>query len=347
MKKNLRQLNAIKEWLDAEQQPAYRYAQILKAWYTVSGWEQVTTLSKDLRQTLADRFSWFSYTDTKVYTSKKDGTKKGLLTLADGLQIETVSMPNARDGRTICISSQVGCAMACTFCATGTMGLQRNLTVDEIVDQVRFWRFAGDDITNIVFMGMGEPLANSIAVKEAATLFIENMEIGPTRITISTVGTPSGLAQILRDDFPPVRIALSLHAGTDQTREKLVPTHKGRKMEQIVEWVKEYIALKGNRRHHLTLEYVMLLDQNDSQEEALALVQQLRQFGSHVKLNLIPWNHTDSDLQQSSIERIEKFADITTAAGIATTIRYSKGLDIDAACGQLAVKSKKTTEEAE
>lgn len=340
------QLHNIEEWLTDQGEQSFRAKQIRTAWYAQDSWEKVTTLGKDLRAQLEQKFSWVSYTEARVITSKKDGSKKALLTLEDGLKIETVYMPNARGGRTVCISSQVGCAMACTFCATGTMGLKRNLTPDEIVDQVRFWRFTEEEpVNNIVFMGMGEPMANYDAVKYAAKIFIEDMEIGPTRVTVSTVGIVVGLNRILNDDdFPPARIALSLHAGTDKTREKLVPTHKGNSLKNIVQWAHDYLQKKGNRRHHLTLEYVMLLDQNDMPSEARALVKHFGKFGAQVKLNLIPWNHTDADMQTSSEDHLEAFARITKKGGIPTTIRYSKGLDIDAACGQLVVNDKKSAE---
>lgn len=336
----MNQLEKIEEWLSERGEPAFRAKQVRADWYRVSGWDDVTTLSKDLRAEIAQEFEWVSYSESRVVTSPKDDTKKALLTLEDGNKIETVYMPNARGSRTVCISSQVGCAMACTFCATGTMGLMRNLTVDEIVDQVRFWRFTQDEpITNIVYMGMGEPMANVQAVMDAARVFVDQMEIGATRITVSTVGVPAGLRILAEDEsLPPVRVALSLHAGTDETRARLVPTHKGRTMEELADWVQSYLHKKGNRRHHVTLEYVMLLDQNDVPEEARGVVRHFGRFGGQVRLNLIPWNHTNADMQRSSRENLDAFAAITEKGGLKTTIRYSKGLDIDAACGQLAVK---------
>jgi adenine C2-methylase RlmN of 23S rRNA A2503 and tRNA A37 len=135
------QLKKIEEWLSERGEPGFRAKQVRADWYRADSWDGVTTLSKELRAEIAQEFDWVSYSEARVVTSKKDDTKKALLTLEDGNKIETVYMPNARGSRTVCISSQVGCAMACTFCATGTMGLMRNLTVDEIVDQVRFWRF--------------------------------------------------------------------------------------------------------------------------------------------------------------------------------------------------------------
>lgn len=334
------QLEQIGVWLQEHSYPSYRLRQVEQAWYTLPGWEQVTTLPDALRKELAATFPWFSLTPSLVATSPFDGTKKSLLTLHDGQKIESVCMPNARGKRTVCISSQVGCGMGCTFCATGTMGLVRNLTVDEIVDQVRFWHTAQDEtISNIVFMGMGEPLANYDAVKEAAHLFIEKMDVGPTRITVSTVGFMVGLKKLLTDtDFPPVRVALSLHAGTDATRSSIVPTHKATSMKKLFEWIEAYLNTKGNRRHHLTLEYVMLNGVNDMPEEARALAKLFAPIKEKIKLNLIPWNPTAALLKRSEDSHLHAFQDITEKAGITTTIRYSKGLDIEAACGQLVVK---------
>lgn len=335
------QLHAIEAWLAQKGEPRFRFDQIHDAWYRVSGWNEVTTLSKELREEAAEKFPWISIDASTVVVSPLDGTKKSLLTMHDGQKIESVLMPNARKKRTICLSSQIGCAMACTFCATGTMGLKRNLTVDEIVDQVRFWRFAEpeEDISNIVFMGMGEPLANYEVVKRAATILIEKMGFGATRVTVSTVGAPFGLKKILTDDdFPAVRIAFSLHAGTDEVRGSIVPTHKAWSMKKIVEWMQQYLEVRGNRRHYVTLEYVMLSGVNDMDSEARALVKEFAVIRDKIKLNLIPWNPTGRHLERSAHERIVSFQAICEDGGITTTIRYSKGLDIEAACGQLVVK---------
>lgn len=339
------QLARITQWLADNNQPKFRFKQMQTAWYQQPDWEHVTTLSKPLRQALAQEFSWLQIKSHKIAISPMDGTKKAILELNDGQKIETVCMPNAREKRTVCISSQVGCAMACTFCATGTMGLQRNLTIDEIVDQVRFWQIEESrqettEISNIVFMGMGEPLANYDNVKAAARIFSEDMNIGKTRIVISTVGVPVILKKILNDPtFPDVRLALSLHAGTNETRSKIVPSNKHTSVEALRDWIKEYLEVHGNRRHHLTLEYVMLLNVNDMPEEAKALGKLFSPIAHQVKLNLIPWNQTDAVLKRSSEHRMRAFQTIVERYGITTTIRYSKGLDIMAACGQLVVKT--------
>lgn len=338
-------LDTIEQWLLDKGEKKFRIQQVRDAWYTKTGWDEVTTLSKDLREEIAKEFPWSTVEAPRVSVSATDNTQKAVVKFYDGQMAEAVYMPNARGKRTVCISSQVGCAMACTFCATGTMGLKRDLTADEIVDQVRMWKWEaregglGDIVSNIVFMGMGEPLANYEAVKKAARILIDDMEIGPTRITVSTVGPPAGLGRLLKDeDFPNVRIAISLHAGTDDTRGSIVPSHGKRTIQTFVNWVEQYYEQYGNRRHHVTLEYVMLEDVNDMPSEAEALAKEFKKIAHAIKLNLIPWNPTGTHLKRSAQERMDRFQAITEKAGITTTIRYSKGLDIDAACGQLVVK---------
>lgn len=337
-----RVLDKIELWLTERGEPPYRFRQIDQAWYACSSWQEVNGWPLALRSAAEAEFPWLSISEAKVLSSPSDDTQKAIVKCADDQLIETVLMPNARDKWTACISSQVGCGMGCTFCATGTMGLKRNLTTDEIVDQIRFWRFREPkkDLSNVVFMGMGEPMANFDAVKVSATIFIKNMHIGATRITVSTVGFKSGLERLLDDAaFPPVRIAISLHAGTDATRASIVPSHKGTSMKQIADWAKKYVEKTSNRRHHLTFEYVMLWGVNDMPEEARALAKLFAPIHHRVKLNLIPWNPTSAPLKASSAERLQAFQNITQTAGIQTMIRYSKGLDITAACGQLVTNA--------
>lgn len=338
------QLDTIQKWLIENSEPAYRYKQIERAWFSVSNWGQVTTIPLDLRSALTKKFGWISLAGTKVLTSPIDGTKKAILTLHDGSKIEAVLMPNARGKYTVCVSSQVGCGMGCTFCATGKMGLKRNLTPDEIVDQVRFWRFTQPDcmVSNIVFMGMGEPMVNYEAVRQSLHILIDQMHIAPTHITVSTVGVSVILNKILKDtEFPPVRIAFSLHAGTDATRLSIVPSHKTTSMKKIVDWAQMYIDTLSNRRHHLTFEYVMLAGVNDMPTEAKALVKLFAPIKHRIKFNLIPWNPIGKEFHTSKEQALHVFADILEQAGFTTTIRYSKGLDISAACGQLIVKEAK------
>jgi 23S rRNA (adenine2503-C2)-methyltransferase len=221
------------------------------------------------------------------------------------------------------------------------MGLKRNLTGDEIVDQVRFWRRQPNtNITNIVFMGMGEPLANYDTVKAALTTLIDHCGIGKTRIVLSTVAFPIGLKRLITDaDFPDVRLAISLHAGSDATRAKIVPSHRRHSIATIVAAIEQYLAARHNRRHHVTLEYVMLLNVNDQASEAEALVRTFKHLRDQVRFNLIPWNQTAAALQRSSEEHMQAFQAVLQRGGLHSTVRYSKGLDITAACGQLAVQA--------
>lgn len=340
----LPQLEQIKTWLADHSEPAFRYTQVEQAWYAKPSWDAVTTLNATLRNKLAKKFSWSSVKQEALLTSKRDGTQKAVVSLVDGARIETVLMPNARGQYTACVSSQVGCGMGCTFCATGTMGLKRNLTADEIIDQLRYWNDTLPDceISNVVFMGMGEPLANYQAVKQALHAYIDKLGIAPTHITVSTVGVPAILHKLLTDeDFPPVRVAFSLHAGTDETRQSIVPSHKRITMQGIFDWATAYAATLGNRRHHVTFEYVMLSGVNDMPSEAQALVKRFAPLKHRVKFNLIPWNPIGKQLEPSSANALETFRSVLEKGGLTTTIRYSKGLDIAAACGQLVTAIKK------
>jgi 23S rRNA (adenine2503-C2)-methyltransferase len=277
-----------------------------------------------------------------VQVSKANDTYKAALTLADGQLIESVLMRNARDAWTICASSQVGCAMGCVFCATGKMGLNRQLTSDEIVDQHRFWRTFLEThpevvgrISNIVMMGMGEPLANYVALKSALNTWLAYTDLGPTNITVSTVGVLPRLEQMLTDtDFPHVRLAISLHSAVPETRKRIVPTSFEQFLPSLADWAKRYGDTLGNRRHHLTFEYVMLCGVNDADRDAQALARFVESVG-HARVNLIPYNFTDTHLTRSSDERIAAFLHILEEAGVVATRRRTMGDDIAAACGQL------------
>lgn len=338
---NTPKLQLIGQWLAQHGEPKFRLRQIHDAWFRYADWKQAHVLPPRLRTALAAAFPWSTISKSTVFTSPTDGTQKAILTFEDGQATETVLMPNAREKTTACISSQVGCGMGCTFCATGAMGLRRNLSADEMLDQLRFWNVHAPAarFSNVVLMGMGEPLANFEQVKTAVLTMIEELGMGPTRITLSTVGFRAGLKRLLEDaTFPPIRIALSLHAATDKTRRKIVPSHAGTSMKELSAFAAAYVDLKSNRRHHLTLEYVMLWGVNDTPEQSTALIKFCLPIRHRVKVNLIPWNPTGAELQRSPQERLLAFQTALKAGGIATTIRYSKGLDIAGACGQLALQ---------
>lgn len=327
-------------------EPAFRWKQIEKAFYTpgMNAWEDVSTLSKPMRETLAESLPWVSYSDPQVHMSNKRDTYKAVLTLFDKEQVETVLMENRRGQWTICVSSQVGCAMGCTFCSTGKMGFIRNLSVDEITDQYRFWTwFLGQNpslpqrISNVVFMGMGEPLNNYDNVKETILLWLRQTDLGHSKITVSTVGVVAILKGLIKDpEWPHVRLAISLHSADVDTRNEIVPTSYDGFLPQLQDWCKEYLEQSGNRKHHLTFEYVMLQEVNDSPMHAEKLADFCYAVGiSQVKANLIPYNFTDLGFQRSVHERTDAFRAILESKGVTVTVRKTMGDDIAAACGQL------------
>ncbi len=335
--------------------PAYRWKQIEQAFFvpTILSWDGVTSLSKEMRARLVD-VPFMSVTAKQVMVSAKKDTHKALLELGDEQVVESVLMENARGDWTICVSSQVGCAMRCGFCATGKMGLKRSLTADEIVDQYRFWiqyltptpipqlpTSNPQRISNIVFMGMGEPLANYINVRDTLNTWLTYTDIGKTRITVSTVGVLPRLEQILTDkDWPHVRLAVSLHSAIAETRKQIVPTSYDDFLPKLQDWARRYLKLLGNRRHHLTFEYVMLKDVNDTDEHARALSTFVHSIGN-VRCNLIPYNLTDCEFSRSEDSQIAKFLSILEKSDVVATRRKTMGDDIAAACGQLIVLSKK------
>lgn len=330
--------------------PAFRRRQIRQAWFdpSLSDWAGVSTLPKDLRLDLAKRFPW---TSLQVAQLQKSPTAyKALFELHDGKKIESVLMINSKGNWTGCISSQVGCAMACDFCATGTMGFIRDLSQDEIVDQVRFWRafivrekIVGS-LSNIVMMGMGEPLNNYENVKNALRTYVDDMEIGRTKITLSTVGVKRGMESILNDpEWPDVRVAISLHYADQQKRKEHMPVANQRSIEELHDWCLRYLKKYGNRKHHITFEYLMLEGKNDGEADIQALLKFLKGL-DRFKLNLIPWNVVGNlQYNRASRERTEQFQAALQKHGIVCTIRKSLGIEIDAGCGQLAVKEELVT----
>lgn len=316
-------------------------------------WADVSNLPKATREILGKKVPWVSHSGSKVLSGKRGDTYKALLTLADGQEVETVLMENLRDQWTICVSSQVGCAMGCVFCATGKMGLTRGLTSDEITDQYRFWRTFLDErpalpqrISNVVFMGMGEPLANYENVKTSIQTWLRQSDLGPTHITVSTVGVLPVLEKILTDPgWPDARIAISLHSAIPETRKEIVPSSYELFIPKLKDWISRYLDIHGNRRHHLTFEYVMLRDVNDTEAHATALAALIKELSAGhreahkepLKVNLIPYNFTDMDLRCSTREQMHAFRDILQEAGVTVTIRKTMGQDIAAACGQLIV----------
>lgn len=327
--------------------PAYRAKQIESAMFHPDwmGWNDASVFPKEMRQEMDKKIPWVSYKDISILESKNHDAYKALIELLDGNKIETVLMANAKGSWTICVSSQVGCPMGCLFCATGKMGLKRNLSSDEIIDQYRFWNYFIQDkkmqgvITNIVVMGMGEPLLNFKNVKEALNSILHHTDIGPTHITVSTIGIPLSLEMVLQDkDWPKVLMAISLHSADANTRKKIVPTSTDDSLDEIAQWSKKYLKKFGNRSHYLTYEYIMLNGVNDSLLDAKKLAKLVTTTGD-IKVNLIPYNSTGSEFTTTPDAAIEQFLEYLKKHQVTATVRRSKGQDIMAACGQLATKS--------
>ncbi|MFB2836157.1 23S rRNA (adenine(2503)-C(2))-methyltransferase RlmN [Floridanema evergladense] len=318
------------DWVQQQGQPAYRGKQ-LHQWIYEKGARslaEITVFPKQWRDNLADISIGRS---TVHYRSvAPDETVKYLLRLADNQIVETVGIPTEKR-LTVCVSSQVGCPMACDFCATGKGGFKRNLAKHEIIDQVLtvqedFQR----RVSNIVFMGMGEPLINLENVVGAIKSLNEDVGIGQRNITLSTVGIPGKIRQLAQYHLQ-VTLAVSLHASNQSLREKLIPTAKNYTLENLLDECREYVQVTGRR---VTFEYILLAGVNDLPEQAEELAKHLRGFQSHV--NLIPYNPIqEADYQRPNAKRIQAFMNVLQNKHIAVSVRYSRGLEADAACGQL------------
>lgn len=322
-------------WLAGLGEPAYRAAQI-RRWVfekRAGRFEDMSDLSKRLRDALADHFSLFA-SRVLVHRQAHDGTEKLLLELVDGHRVECVLI---RDGRrrTICVSSQVGCAMGCVFCASGLDGVARNLTTGEIVEQMLLLdRLLPDDdrLSNIVMMGMGEPLANlnHVLPALAAAHSPQGLGIGNRRITISTVGLPSGIDRLIESGCQ-YHLAVSLHAPNDELRSQLVPVNRKIGLQPVLEAADRYFA---DTKRRLTYEYVLLGGLNDRPEHARQLADLLRRRTA--LLNVIAYNPVAGlPFQTPTAADQRRFLGILEQAGINVQVRVRKGDEIDAACGQL------------
>jgi len=319
---------------------SFRATQILKWIYQedVTDFDQMTNLSKSLRAYLNEHCTIIA-PEILIEQIASDGTTKWVVEMGLGNRIESVFIPEEKRG-TLCVSSQIGCALACTFCSTAKQGFNRNLSVAEIIGQLYVaQKRLGDTkrITNVVMMGMGEPLLNFDNVVAAMNLMMDDFTFGLSkrRVTISTSGIVPAMHRL--NEACDVSMAVSLHAANDELRDELVPINQKYPLNELMEACREY-ANQGPRKH-ITFEYVMLKGINDSVQDARALVKLLKNVPS--KLNLIPFNpFPNSDYECSSMETISRFKDILHKAGLVTTIRKTRGEDIDAACGQLVGKVK-------
>jgi 23S rRNA (adenine2503-C2)-methyltransferase len=296
--------------------------------------QKMSDLPRDFRAALSAR-AIAELPEVERATPSQDGSRKLVFRLDDGARVSAVVMPD--DGRTtLCLSTQVGCGYACAFCLTGTMGLTRNLSAAEIVGQLLAANALladGERVTHIVFMGMGEPLANYAALVQALRVLTDaklGLGYSPRRITVSTVGLVSGIEKLGREDLK-VNLAISLHAASDEVRSGLMPVNRAWNLDALMKAVRAYPLAP---RQHVFFEYVMLDGVNDAPEGARQLVRLLR--GVRAKINLIPFNDWDgSRFRRPPLARILAFQSILLDAGVTTTVRWSKGEDIGAACGQL------------
>jgi 23S rRNA (adenine2503-C2)-methyltransferase len=333
----------LQELVEALGEPAYRARQVVRGVYqrAAGSFADLTDLPERLRVALEARLS-LSIGDVCSELVSDDGeTRKVLFRLRDGEIIETVLMhydprSDSRERATVCVSSQAGCAMGCVFCATGQQGFRRNLTAGEIVGQVvhfeRELRPAGKRVTNVVFMGMGEPLANYSALIEAIHTLNspDGPGLGARHITVSTVGIVRGIRALAREPVQ-VNLAVSLHAPDDAARQALIPTAHRYPLADILDACKEFSAITGRR---VSYEYALIERKNDSLEEARRLAALLRGTNCHV--NLIPVNPTaNRSVRRPSRARTLAFQRELLAQGIPCTVRVEKGVEIAAACGQL------------
>jgi len=323
-------LAELTDWVQEKGQPAYRGKQ-LHQWLYQKGarsLHEITVFPKQWREDLQGQPIGRS---TIAHRSiAPDETRKYLLRLGDGEVIETVGIPTAKR-LTVCVSSQVGCPMACDFCATGKGGFTRNLDAHEILDQVLT---VAEDfeqrVSHVVFMGMGEPLLNREAVVTAVKSLNQDVGIGQRCLTVSTVGIPQQIPRLAVEQLQ-ITLAISLHASNQSLREQLIPSGGGYLLSQLIADCREYVQ---RTRRRVTFEYILLAGVNDTPDHANELAQLLRGFQTHV--NLIPYNPiSEVDYQRPNKKRIQAFQSVLEDAKIAVSVRYSRGLEADAACGQL------------
>jgi 23S rRNA (adenine(2503)-C(2))-methyltransferase len=342
-------IQKLTQFLEDNKLPKFRLAQIQKAVFKdgVSSFSEITTLSKDLREKMAAEMKLLSFDVEKVLVSKNKDTAKALLKLSDGNLMETVLISPKPGIWSVCISCQVGCAMGCRFCATGKIGFKRNLTTEEITDQVLFWRQylknetnAGisGDVSNIVYMGMGEPFLNWQNVSESIKdLTDPNLYgFGARSLSVSTSGIVEGIEKI-SNEFPQINLAISLHFPNDKKRDHFMPVNRRDNMESLKVALQKYFA-KTKRK--VFLEYIMLDGFNDSALDAKELAAYLKSIGNAhlLHVNLIRYNMTSEELKPSSGNRTQAFKAELLKNHINATIRKSLGDEIKGACGQLAGK---------
>ncbi len=324
-------------WVQQQGQPAYRGKQLHEWIYQkgVRSLADISVFSKQWRAEVAE--IPIGRSNLHYRSVAPDGTVKYLLQLADGQIVESVGIPafggkeHPKSRLTVCVSTQVGCPMACDFCATGKGGYKRNLGRHEIVDQVlTVQEDFQQRVSNVVFMGMGEPLLNVDNVLEAIRSLNQDVGIGQRSLTVSTVGIRNRIRQLAQARMQ-ITLAVSLHAPNQTLREQLIPSAHSYPIEDLLAECREYVEMTGRR---VTFEYILLAGVNDLPKHALELAQHLRGFQSHV--NLIPYNPIqEADYKRPNRDRIASFVNVLKQQQIAVSVRYSRGLEADAACGQL------------
>ena len=332
-------LNQITKWCEDLNQSSFRANQIYQWMYKhgVSNTSSMNNISKELKNIIDNQCTLNTLEIEKIDKSSVEKTQKILFKTHDGHYIESVSMVE-KDRHTICISSQIGCNVDCDFCATASMGLIRNLVTGEIIDQaIAIRNIVKEPITNVVFMGMGEPFLNYERVINAADILHDHngFGLGAKRITISTSGIVPMIDRFVKEKHK-YKLAISLNATDDNTRKKIMPINRRWPINDLIKSASRFAARKN---HNVMFEYVLLKGINDTNQDAIRLAKLIR--GIDCKINIIPYNETDGKYKRPEDEKIERFLEVLNKhrSGFRILVRWSKGQDIDAACGQLAVKN--------
>lgn len=320
------------DWITAQGQPRYRGKQLHDWLYHkgINSLEQITVFPKSWREQMSQQPVSIGRSKIHYRHATPDGTVKYLLQLADGAIVETVGIPSSQR-LTVCVSSQVGCPMACDFCATGKGGFQRNLAKHEIIDQVLTVQTdMARRVSHLVFMGMGEPLLNTENLLGAIATLNQDVGIGQRMMTVSTVGIPNQILKLATQRLQ-VTLAVSLHAPNQELRASLIPSAQRYPLATLLQDCREYVNLTSRR---ISFEYTLLAGVNDAPAHAQELATLIKGWQSHV--NLIPYNPIDNaPYQRPSPRAVQAFADILTNANITVSIRRTRGLEAQAACGQL------------
>lgn len=333
----------IKQFLEKHQQPAYRLEQFYRHYYQrfVSSFDEITTFSKNLRSKMEQELEFSRLKLDQLIESPQGSTVKALFTVKRSgekeLKTETVLIKH-RDGRnTLCVSCMVGCSVGCTFCATGQMGFKLKLTAAEIVDQVLFFarrlQEKNEKLTNIVYMGMGEPLLNLTEVEKSIETIIDPQKMGLSqrRLTVSTAGYPEQIKKLVDDGYDQLQLAISLHAPEQKLREKIMPIAKTHQLETLFAAIDYYVQTCNKL---VSYEYILLKEVNDQPQHAKQLAELLKDRLAHV--NLIPYNSVEGlPYQAPHPKQVKKFAQTLENEGVPNSIRVTMGAEINAACGQL------------